>query len=231
MIAGTPLAPDRIAHNAVGTERVSSDSLKIHRLELTAIAVKHGFPHPQREFSAYDRETSRYLTTSLNIYPNDAGAQDVWAHFNGWLVPHLVAWRWPFSASQEGQSEVKGFERFGLGSRWFHRNQMGRLWWRGFILGDRYWNTSIGEDQLSAVLERPSLSRNPALANAIVDAWLPYQNASGSEDLMRDAIQRIRLLLPVYALHGMEPDAVREMVGDAFEASISYLASARKQKP
>ena len=224
------MAPGRIAHNAVGTELVSSDSLKIHRSALTAIAVKYGFPNSQSEFSAYDRETSHYLTTSLDIYPSDAGAQDVWAHFNGWLVPHLVAWRWPLAAPREDQPEVKGFERFGLGSRWFHRNQMGRLWWRGFILGDKYWKTSIGEDQLTAILERPSLSRNPALATAIVDAWLPYQSASGSEDLMRDAIQRIRLLLPVYSIHGMEQEVVKEMVGDAFEASITYLASARKRK-
>ncbi len=229
-VKNTPLAPDRIAHNAVGTERISGEVLEGHRNALTEIACKYGYPGVIRDFAAYDRETSKYLANSLDIFPSDAGSQDVWAHFNAWLTPHLVAWRWPISDRQLGQSEDKGFERFGLGSRWFHRNQMGRLWWRGFILGENYWSTEIGEDQLTAILERPSIGRSPVLATTIVKAWLPYKNAGGAEELMRDAVQRIRLLLPVYALHSMDQEAMKGKVDEAFSASISYLAKTPKGK-
>jgi len=223
-VADSPVAPDRISHNSVGTNRVSEDELEKHRTSLTEIAEKYGYPATPKEFSAYDRETSKYLTNSLHIYPSDAGEQDVWAHFNAWLVPHLVLWRWPLSSETVSSSDLQGFERFGLGSRWFHRNQMGRLWWRGYLLGETYWSTSIGEDQLTAILERPSIGRNPRLAGAIAEAWLPYKNAANSEALMRDVVQRIRLLLPVYSLNSLDLRAITEHVGMAFDESISFLA-------
>jgi len=227
-VSASPLAPDRIAHNAVGVERIPTDQLDAHRSALTTIATNHGFPRIRSDFSAYDRETSYYLTNELRIYPSDAGSQDVWAHFNSWLCPHLVAWRWPLTERTLNSEDVKGFERFGLGPRWFHRNQMGRLWWRGFVLNDAYWSSEIGEDQLTAILERPSIGRSPLLARTIAEAWLPFKSASGSEALMRDAVQRIRLLLPVYALHSLDADSMKTIVDEAFAESISFLARSPK---
>lgn len=215
----------RITHNPVGVNLVSNESLLETRNSLGEIARKHGYPEKQSSFSSYDRETSEYLFHNLDIYVSDAGEKDVWSHFNGWLVPHLVCWRWPIEKFGQIGDEVRTNDRLGLGDRWFHRNQMGRLWWRGYIFESLYWNGELGEDQVTSILERPSIGFNPVLARLIGSTWLSIDLALRTEKLMRDATKRIRLLLPNFAIYSMSPHALAELIEIQFELSLKAISS------
>ena len=150
----TTLAPERIGHKAVGVDRIGEGDLQKIREDLNAIALRHDYPNKKGSFTPYDLETARYLHKNLRIIRSDAGDRNVWSHFNGWLVPHLVAWRWEMDSIATSSIPESLQHRFSLGSRWFVRNQMGRLWWRVELLGDRYCDNVLGEDQVTGLFER-----------------------------------------------------------------------------
>ena len=226
-VSSQVLAPGRVSHSAVGGELVSEAHLAELRTTLRALAATYGYPDQgpaerSPKWSQYDRETASTLRSSMTITPTDAGSRDVWAHMNGWLVPDLVLWRWGLAGADRGD----GVARFAHGSRWFPRNQMGRLWWRCEVFGDLYTNGVLGEDQVTAIFERPSLGFNPPLARAIARCWSEHSEASGvgAEDLMRDATKRIRRLLPFVALYTLTEEELGAVVGSAFAQSKVALA-------
>lgn len=223
------LAPGRISHSSVGGELVSEERLWQLRDSLRRIAKAHGYPERRYadrspQWADYDRETAAALHREMAILPTDAGSREVWAHMNGWLVPDLVLWRWGIS---HRESE-KGDPRFGWGPRWFMRNQMGRLWWRQEIMGDLYSSGRLGEDQVTALIERPSLGFNKELARTIACEWI--RNLEGltisSEDLMRDATKRIRRMLAYRALYSLPERQLLQAVRQAFDESRTVLEAA-----
>jgi hypothetical protein len=219
-VSSRVLSAERSGHSAVGVERISEEELSFLKDELVKLAIRFGYPGDPSDSGAYDRATAAFLLENLHVYPADAGEQAVWAHFNGWLVPHLVAWRWGLRTFQEGSDSIKGAERFGLGPRWWPRNQMGRLWWRAYFLGNAFTDGHLGEDQLTAIVERPSIVGIKVLTENIVQCW---QNSSRREDVMRDAIKRIRLFLPNYDLANMSADDVGAKVKFAFETAEAHV--------
>jgi hypothetical protein len=231
LVEESVLAPGRISHSSVGIQLIDLNTLQQLRDDLRTVAEKYGYPgerFPQRSpmWANYDRETAGVLHAEMEILPSDAGSRDVWAHMNGWLVPDLVMWRWWIADSPEdGDSVGEGDPRFGWGSRWFHRNQMGRLWWRQEVLGELYSGGQIGEDQVTAVVERPSLGFNPPLAQAICKQWSSMLDGLqvSSEDLMRDATKRLRRILPSVAVYSMSEAGLSELVAAAFSESSEAL--------
>jgi len=220
------LAPGRISHSPVGVELVSESRLADLRESLRGVAAGHGYPsdrYPDRSplWAEYDRETASHLHQHMGIVPTDAGSRDVWAHVNGWLVPDLVLWRWWITQPASGA----GDPRFGWGPRWFARNQMGRLWWRQEILGELYSHGRLGEDQVTALFERPSLGFNPPLARAIARRWLTHVDdlTVSAEALMRDATKRLRRALPYRSIYSLPASHLDDAVEQAFRESRAVL--------
>lgn len=224
------LDPLRSSALSVGLDLVSEERLRAIRLDLRRIAGRFGYPDTRfgdgsPKWGTYDRETARVLHATAGLMPTDAGSREVWAHMNGWLVPDLVLWRWGLTT----EPSKDGDARFGVGVRWSSRNQMGRLWWRQEILGDIYTMGRLGEDQLTALLERPALGFNPPLARAVALEWSCRSGMDGgpsAEDLMRDATKRLRRLLPISAVYSLAEPELMDLVSSAFDESEKALSKA-----
>ncbi len=204
----TLLAPGRIPQRSTGVTVSSNLNLKLIRTAVIELAREYGYPAAIQNKTDFDRACSQ-LISQLPLYYADVSDMAVWCHFNGWLLAPVTIWRWKFAR-----------ERFGIGPRGRVRNQLGRLWWAGTILGDLYWDGKLGADQLTAILERPSIGGSPDLAYAITEAWLSTkENAScSSEDLMRKGVKALRWKLATTSLRSLSLEELRAITLPVFES-------------
>jgi hypothetical protein len=159
----------------------------------------------------------------MDISPSEASNPGVWAFMACVMWPDIVRWRFP------GNSDGTSRERF-IGGR---RNTFGRVWWRAYILrqpaSERPYELLdlLGEDELVQITERPSLAGNPLLAKMVcrtfLDATSEPSDTPQSRALLRDAMKRLRRLLPMVSFDALDDQTLKSLIDEVFRASIKSL--------
>ena len=146
------------------------------------------------------------------------------------LLPDIVRWRFGGGGSSPA-------DRF-LGKQRGIRNTFGRLWWRCEALKSdresgydrvRTLLERLGEDQLVQITERPALAANRVVARAIAEAYL-RRVATGNvsnEELMREAVKRLRRRLAFVAYEALLYDEVEHEIESIVQDAAVALGAPR----
>jgi hypothetical protein len=161
--------------------------------------------------AAFDQRLPGILHRVMAIVPADAATEGVWSFISLVLLPEAAVWRWP----KMHVDRMTGH----------YRNVFRRLWWRAEILGGGGDDPPVllGEDQLVAVMERPTIGGERRLARSFCRAVLNHMelrpDAGGGMALMREAAKRLIRFTPFVAMGALkdkELEAImQEIVGDA----------------
>jgi hypothetical protein len=179
-----------------GGVRAEAGLLPRIRGEVLELATAAGYPNRPRELGRFEAECSRMLHRELRISPHEAGHREVWSCFTGAHLLDVAAWRW---GGITDQRRVNGD---------LNRDTFRRLWWRYEILGETTQSPTglppLGEDEIQAIFERPGVTGNPAVAQAIAAGFWARLEAEPElvpqrMHLMRDAMKRLTRLSPFTA--------------------------------
>lgn len=211
---------------STGGNRVPLSSLLAIRSRIDEILDDVGFPASTLAArQRFDRDVMVHLG-ELSLPAGEMLRAEVWAWLTIRLVPHAVAWRFM------GRDGSVSTERF-AGS--IHRNALGRLWLRSWVLDDPgspdRWSlaTALTEDAAVALLERASLAADHRLARSIVRCWLEWQRSGTPEleALLRGAMKRIRVMVTMIEPLAMSDCSMNELVRSAFTREHRARTSAR----
>jgi hypothetical protein len=210
-----------------GGNRVSDSYLReIYRC-IRESASSFGYPDfvDDRKVRGFDASSGRILHEMMEITPSEASNPGIWAFMACVLWPDVVRWRFP------GNTDSTSKERF-IGGR---RNTFGRVWWRAYIL--RQPNNDypygllnlLGEDELVQITERPSLAGSPSLAKEVCRTFLEVTSdpfsVPQSRLILRDAMKRLRRLLPMVSFDALDAQTLKSVVDEVFRSSIQSLGS------
>ncbi len=214
-----------------GGNRVNEAHLWNVYNSLRECAHRFGYPSPldSQRLRGFDADSGKILYQVLSIAPAEASHQGTWSFMACILWPDIVRWRFP------GSANITSKERFLGGNRGL-RNTFGRVWWRAYLLKqpeiDHPYELLdfLGEDELVQITERPSIAGSPALAKQICKTFLEtvaYSSSTGitRSRLLRDAMKRIRRLLPLISFDALDSIVLREMINDIFRASLISLSA------
>jgi hypothetical protein len=206
-----------------GGGRVTEPEMLALRRELDRIADAAGFPvdsvTARQEF---DRRAAAFLGAA-GLPSGEMLRAETWAWVTVCLVPHLVQWR--FGGSSAGAT----LERF-AGS--LQRNTIGRLWFRAWVFdgGDasaERWAlvNSLPEDATVAILERTRIASDHRLARELALRWVARRGDRSvkSEDVLREAAKRIRVLALVRELGALDERELGDSVEVILEATVGSL--------
>lgn len=200
LLSSAELLLDGHTFAPIGGRQVTEGELSALLLDAARIATECGFPEDRREESAlrFDRRLARLLHERMEITPNQAADEEIWAHLTVGPLAALAAWRFP------GLSDARVLGRA-------PRNTFRRLWWRAEILGSIALDEERGllEDETVQIMERTALAANPMVARALADAFRRRVDASPEVrrmELMRDAMKRVNRLTPFVLLESLGPE-------------------------
>jgi hypothetical protein len=212
------LAHDMAVPAATGGKPVPESALVAVQEAVRDLVQSCGWPDEpdEKNRQRFDAECPRILGETMGIIPADAGADGVWTFMTLVLLPEVPPWRWP-SWNQRRFLEHP-------------RNTFRNLFWRGYVLGTVKDGMlgRLGEDELTAVLERPSLSADPTTAWLIFDVYLSVLDRLGGVQrmlLMRDYAKRLRRLTPFLSLDSMDSDDLRNLCADMLDAALAAVGS------
>ena len=109
-----------------------------------------------------------------------------------------------------------------------NRHVFGRLWARVHILGAEA-SSGLGEDNVVNLFERPTFGGDPRLARAIGETHIRTIAANRiiqSQQLMRDAMKRLRRLAVVVSFGALGDDQLRGLLEEVFATSAAALRTA-----
>lgn len=234
--------PD-IQYAPTGGRKVDRDTVLYPLQEkIRKCAEIYGYPYyalanrsAAREF---DFDCAVALHKTLNVHPSEASDLRMWAYMTCVLVPDIVRWRFPSEDETESDSlstEINGTtssERFIGSDRGLRRNTLGRLWWRAYLLhttgeNNPYWLLKeLYEDEVVQITERNSIAASPTLITAFAEGFLHSIEQFPSltrRTLMREAVKRLRRLLPIISFDALHPAMVRKSVEEIFSITITSL--------
>jgi len=194
------------------------------RVSDVAHAIRHlvdslGFPSPRRTkdaFTEFDHRLPELLCSQMEIVPADAADEGVWSFLSLVVLPDIAVWRYP----DRTRERMLGMPR----------NVFRRLWWRGYVLGPGATDPPavLGEDQLVAIMERPTIGGHPRLARAFSRAVIETQQKHGELSpmfLMRESAKRLIRLLPFLSLDALPADEADSVLGGVVTAAAGAIAS------
>ncbi len=212
-----------------GGNRVSISYLREIDRCIRESADIYGYPSPvdDSRLRRFDASSGRILHEMMNISPSEASNPGVWAFIACVLWPDIVRWRFP------GNIDGTSRERF-IGGR---RNTFGRVWWRAYLLreptADHPYELLdlLGEDELVQITERPSLAGSPSLAKTVCRTFLDVtsglSDTAQSRAILRDAMKRLRRLLPMVSFDALDVQTLKSLVDEVFRTSIKTLSESR----
>jgi hypothetical protein len=201
--------------------RVPALRLAAVRREVVAVATGAGFPQGHdnrlRPISEFDHRCAGILYRTMQILPADAAATGVWSFLSLVVLPDVVIWRYPNRAPVR----LTGHPR---------RNALRRLWWRAHILGDGPDDPPavLGEDQLVAIMERPTIGGDRRIARALCCAYLVTSTQRPSLPpmrLMREAAKRLTRLTPFLAVGALPDAALQALLAEVLDSAAAALTS------
>lgn len=156
----------------------------------------------------FDRVLGRSLYHNMAIVRSDAAHQEVWTFLSAVVFPDLVYARFP----DLHQDRVLGRPR----------NTLRRVWEREAVLGDvqEQAEKPLGEDELTGLFERTSVSRNSRLVRAVAKNVLNYKGQNRSE-YMRTLMLRITKLTGPLFLDVLTDDALERLIDETSENLMS----------
>jgi hypothetical protein len=196
---------------ATGGSVVPRNHLEGVRRQVLSVAESAGFPNDRGLQAAreFDQRCGGVLHRTMAIVPADAGEPGVWTFLTCVLLPEITPWRFSADPEERYISRV--------------RNSLGRLWWRAEVLGDTAdsWAARLGEDILVQVMERPSLSGDPVVAQALCRELSVAAPVSGipAPELLRDAIKRVLRLSAFISLSALDESSLSGVLSECFLAS------------
>lgn len=211
-----PLEPPRVTYSPGGGSRLEPSAPEWTELRgsIVELARQHGMPGPIGERSVFEGRCARLLRDRLSVSPHEAAHEEVWSYLTCCWLMDVARWRWGSDA------DVRRF----IGD--LNRNTFRRLWWRAETLGD-FDLTQLGEDELVAIMERPTLASDTRLARAMVDAFVGRvagsENEAGRMMLMREASKRMLRLTPFIDLGALDDDELRAVVLETFERAAAAV--------
>lgn len=214
-----------------GGNRVSEEKLRDLQARIRERADLAGWPDsrdgPMKQ--RFDAECAVALLENMGSCPSEASSLEVWYYMTCILLPDVVRWRFPGA----GEGATTAEERFLGGDRGLRRNTFGRLWWRAYLLCQlsaeqpyRLLN-ELYEDELVQITERPSLACSPALATQLCVSFLQAAELVpkvARRELIRDAVKRVRRLLPIVQFDLLDDRDLGRIVDDVFLASAAALS-------
>jgi hypothetical protein len=186
------------------------------------LAVAAGYPDRARprDLPKFEAECSRMLHRELNVSPHEAGHREVWACLTAAHLLDVAAWRWGgISDRKRANGDV-------------NRDTFRRLWWRHEILGETVQApnelSGLGEDEIVAILERPGVAGNPAVAQAIANGFWRRLVAEPElvprrMNLMRDAMKRLTRLSPFTAFDLLRDAELEARIAEVMEEAAAAV--------
>ncbi|MCQ9331053.1 hypothetical protein NQ023_03035 [Corynebacterium phoceense] len=210
-------------YNPLATYPVPTQEIEELRSSLLRVAEDCGFPEAmaRSQVRDFDQRAAAVLYDSLDLVPAEAANQEIWNYLTLSVLPDIAAWRYP------NISRSPSFERW-LG---VDRNVFRKLWWREATLG-RSLNALLGEDEAVGIMERPSLSGNPAVARAIIQSFdrvYPEFAEFGRSDLLRAVMVNIRRHLPLVDFEFYEDDELQEFISEIIYAACKNYADVQRE--
>lgn len=202
------------------TRRAGPEQLGRLRDALRAVAARNGYPQAAQrgsaQFRKFDQAIALILHNEMDIVVADASDDGVWSFLSLVVAPDVAFWRFPNRQAREDYERLLGRPR----------NVFRRLWWRAHVLGPEL-GPRLLEDEAVAILERPAIGGNPAVARAIATAHLAATGADAAvprTELLRDAMKRVRRLAAVVALEGLQQNELDELVAGIFRDALRAVA-------
>lgn len=203
--------------------RVTKEDLQQLRSDVIDLAFAHGYPNyqPRGGYASFEQKLAFLLYDRMRIVPAEAAVGAMWSFLALVLLPDVTAWRWP-----DGQPYRFIGADLLIGN---NRHAYGRLWARVHVLGS-YASAGLSEDNMVQILERSTFGGDERLAREIASVHLRTLSSSSnlaSQDLMRDAMKRLRRLAILVAFIALSDSQLREVLDDVFMASEAALQSGR----
>jgi hypothetical protein len=200
--------------------RVTESNLSVLRNNVTRLATGQGYPsqQPRGGHSLFDQQLAVLLHQQMEIVPAEAAFGGMWSFLALVLLPDIAAWRYP----SRHRDRFIGSDLM-IGSS--NRHVFGRLWARVHILGAEV-SSGLGEDNVVNLFERSTFGGDPRLACFIGEAHIgtvATQQVVRSQELMRDAMKRLRRLAVVVSFCTMNDDQLRGLLEDVFNASAAAV--------
>lgn len=215
-----PSGIDARHFGATGGSRISDSELADLRRQILDIACENGFPGASNsaQRSAFDTQLTAFFADYPSLTAGEALRDDVWAYITTVLVPDVVVWRFKGIARRRFQGGV--------------RNALQRLWLRAKALdrgkeSDNRWKfvNSLTEDAFVQIVERPSISSDSRLAQALAEGWIKTAQRVGQsamEPVMRRAVVNLRLRGEVQMLFALDDAALDNLVNRMFFKAASF---------
>lgn len=200
--------------------RVTKESLGRLRSGVLDFADAHGFPEaqPRGGHTQFDQQLAVYLYEQMNLVPAEAAVGGMWSFISLVLLPDVAAWRFPDRHRQRfiGSDTMIGTS---------NRHVFGRLWARAYVFGPNLLPRLI-EDNFEGLLGRPTIGGNVRLARSIAATMVRIaaeRKVTNSQELLREALKRIRRLAYIISFNGLEGDELRDLLYEVFTASADAL--------
>ena len=203
--------------------RVTEQELQHLRTGIVGIATEHGYPvpRPRGGHAPFDQQLAIHLYEQMGVVPAEAAAGGIWSFLALVLLPDIAAWRYP----DRHRDRFIGADLM-IGSS--NRHVFGRLWARVHILGAEA-SSGLGEDNVVQFFERSTFGGDPRLARAIGETHIHTIAANRviqSQELMRDAMKRLRRLAVVVSFGALGNDQLRRLLEEVFATSAAALRTA-----
>jgi|SRR5882724_6776409 len=210
--------PPVLGHTFVTEERLASI-----RAQLRELAGRSGYPHGSklRDRQNFDTRAAIHLHGGLDAVPGELLRDEVWQYFTCVIAPDIVCWRW------RQDDREPNIDRFMGGVR----NCFGRLWRRADVFRDDRlsdpWTlvSSLLEDNFTAILERPRIARNRALAREVARTFLLRRELAKKLDSSNPTQEFLRQFMLRLVRHGGYV-ALPVLQHDEMSTAISEMANA-----
>jgi hypothetical protein len=200
--------------------RATDQELHKLRADVVSIATRNGYPVLQRRggHAPFDQQLSVHLYEQMGIVPAEAATGGIWSFIALVLLPDVAAWRFP----DRHRDRFIGADLM-IGSS--NRHVFGRLWARAYILGAEV-SSGLGEDNVVNLFERSTFGGDPRLARTIGETHIRTIAANRivqSQELMRDAMKRLRRLAVLVSFGALNDDQLRGLLEEVFDSSVVAL--------
>lgn len=209
------------------SSRVSDKTLLDFQSVVRSTASEFGYPSKpvtvQRRRGDFDRSLAGVILDAAPMLPAEAAQQAVWSFMTLVVVPDVAFWRWRNTAGEFDFQRILGYPR----------NAYRRLWWRSYILGGGPAGpaTLLQEDEAVAIMERTSIAGNRRLAGAIARAHLElHADRPKREDILRDAMKRLRRLHAFTSFHSLKDDELAALVHESLREAASCVQNRPPKK-